>query len=239
MILRSGPTFVGWVSVIAGVAIAAILLSVFLVLVPGAVGGESLDAFQARKPWLGSGYALLAVLLAGLIILAGWSVAVNTVFKHMTTVVVTDAGRQELRVVRQRLMGSDAVLQWSYDDVAAIEYDYIPRTNGENFRPPQGVVFVRPVHQDRVQIFDGPACPARDLTDSIVEASGASLDVHAGVRDVSGYGAFFAQLRCGEEQPFRPLSVSEYPGRPGGFWTYRFSGAGLGRCPSSSPNRAS
>jgi hypothetical protein len=210
-LLRSGPTFLGWMSVIAAAIIPFAVLSVFLVVVTAIVGEESLAAFRSRRPSLGSGYAVLAVLLAGLTVLAGWAVAANTVFKHMTTVVVTDAALRELRVERQRLLGSDAVLRWSYGDVAAIEYDYIPGTGGESPRRPQGVVFVRPVDQERVRIFDGPACPARDLADLMVEASGASLDVHAGVRDLSGFGAFLRQLRCGEEQPFRPLSLAQYP----------------------------
>jgi hypothetical protein len=100
---------------------------------------------------------------------------------------------------------------WSYDELASVDFDYVPGSGGEDHIPPRGNVYVHAIGQERVLVFDGSPCAARELADSVTSRTGAPLVVNSGGRDLSSLGAFATQLRCGIDDPIQANSWSDYP----------------------------
>src|SRR4051794_8713028 len=161
VVLRSGPTALGWVGVVA----AAILVGAFLVFAAVAVmaiTGEQLGEAARSRGLLPAGGALSAGLFAaGVIGLMGWGVAASTVLKPQATVVTASRGAAVLTSTRSRLIGRDEVRRWEYREIARIDFEYVPGSGGDDGSPPQGVVSVRTANEEPTQIFDGSVCPAR------------------------------------------------------------------------------
>jgi hypothetical protein len=215
ILVRTGPSALGWVPMFFGMIFVAVFIPIFLVIAVGITGSELVRSVHSRKFLQAVGLMLLIPIIIGFVGAITWGVAANTAFKYQTAIVTASSTRKELKVEQERLLGSDSVRTWRYEDIAMIEFDYIPASGGgDNYTPPQGFVYVRGSEQVRSRIFDGSACPARKLADAVASATGAPIRVHVrglGGRDVASIGSFLTQMRCGIEHPFRPSSWRQYP----------------------------
>jgi hypothetical protein len=195
----------------AGVTIGAVVIGGFLIVASAMAGGELTGSLRSGRYRRALGWLLLIPVVLAVVGLMGWGLAANTVFRYQTAEVTASRTMGELTVEQRRPLGGGAARTWNYDDIAVIEFDYIPASGGENPTPPQGVVYVGGSDGSRSQIYAGSACVARDLADAITSATSVPIRVHSGGRDIASYGSFLTQIRCGVQEPFRPTSWREYP----------------------------
>jgi hypothetical protein len=210
--VRSGPTLLGWVAMFPGVILVAVIIGIVALFFLVSAGSAFKDSIHSRKWLQAAALALSFPVIVGLPGLLGWWTAANTVLKYQTAVVTASSSRGELTVERGRLIGSNAVRSWKYKDIAEIRFTYIPASgDGQNYRPSQGVVYVRGADRTLTEIFDGSPCTARKLADAVVSAAHVPIHVHSGIWDISSPTSFLTQIRCGVENPVRPTNWSEYP----------------------------
>ncbi len=210
VLVRSGPTLLGWAAMlIPAVLAAAVILTIGLVLL--AVAGEAFtDSVKSRKFFQAIASALSLPVVVGVVGAMGWLVAANTVLKYQTAVVTASSTSGELTVRQGRLVGGPTVRSWHYTDIAEIRFDYIPGTGGEDSTPPRGVVYVRGAGQEASPIFDGSPCPARELAEAVSTATKVPIHVRSGFRDISSIGSFLTQIRCGIQRPPHPTGGTSF-----------------------------
>ncbi|WP_324784539.1 hypothetical protein [Streptomyces sp. H51] len=202
--------------VVVLVAVIGVILVAALSATVAAALEEIADAVREKRLLAGAGWICLSSLIVAVLGVMGWAVAANTLFRHQTTVVTASGVRGELKVTRERPVGSDAEETWKYSSIAEVQFDYHPGSQtAEGSMPPQGVVYIHGIDGSRSKVFDGKACPARDLASTVASASRARLKVNAGYRDISSPMSFLTQIRCGIDRPFRPTAWSRYPSEAG------------------------
>jgi hypothetical protein len=211
VLLRAGNTTLGWIVLFLEMMFAGAILLLFLCTALAITGGEFVNSVRSGKLRQALGWAALLPVFVAVPIGMGSYLAANTAFKSQTAVVTADNGRHELTVERRRLLGNDAVHRWAYEDIATIQFDYIPAGNASEGSPPQGLVYLQASDRPREQVYDGAACTARKLADGVAAATGAELRVRSNGRDIAGYGSFLTQLRCGIKEPLQVTDWRRYP----------------------------
>jgi hypothetical protein len=208
------PTTFTWIEWWVGLIVGGVIITFIFGVVLVAVGTEALDSVRGREPrYLRAfGLALLILPILGLASVFAWALAANTVLKYENSVVTVSRAAGQLTVVRSRAVGGDQVRRYDYGTIEAIEFDYVPGSGGEDSTPSQGVVYLRASGKRRSQIFDGSPCPARALADAIGKTTGLPIRVESGGMDISSFGAFFTQLRCGIQRPAEPTGTTKGPG---------------------------
>jgi hypothetical protein len=211
LVVQTGNTILGWILLTAGAVLGLVFftliggLMIFMLLAEGCI-----ENVRSRRFLQAGGFAMLALVLASVLGWAIYSIAMLSLFKYQSTVVTASTQRSELTVERQRLLGGNETSTWRYADISAVDFEYIPGAAGEQSIPPRGVVSLLSKGQS-TPVFDGSPCPARDLANAIETATKVQLRVHSGIRDLSGFGPFFTQLRCGIDQPFQVDDWRHYP----------------------------
>jgi hypothetical protein len=209
VVLRAGPTKLGWAGLVAVTVAFTAFLAFATVTVVGIMCEQVAEAARTRHFLSVAGGLAASLFAAGVVALMGWGVAANTVLKYQTTVVRV-SGR-EVSVTRSRVLGHDEVLRWDAREIASIEFEYRPGSGGDENAPPQGVVSVRTKRGAQARVFEGSPCPARRLADALTSATGVPVRVKAGSPDISSWSALVTQLRCGIAQPFHAKTRREYP----------------------------
>jgi hypothetical protein len=213
VVVRSGPTTLGWIWMGAVTCFVAVFLAVSLVTVVGIIGEEVVERVRDKQAFRAAGWALLLPMFVGFVGVIGWAVAWGTVLQYQRTVVTASRADRQLTVERSRPIGSDEKRRYPYDAIENIEFDYIPGSGGENGSPPHSVVYVGAVGHRRAQIFDGDVCTARKLAGAITQATGVRTRVvGSDLPDISSYDSLFTQLRCGTKRSVPPTTLIAYPG---------------------------
>jgi hypothetical protein len=207
VVVRSGPTVLGWASMGLVILIGTIVLIALFLVMPAAIVGEVRDELERRNWWKVMGLAAALPLLLALLGVIAWALAGATVLRSHGTVVIASHTRAEVEVKRTRLIGSPDARTWKYADVASIEFKYVPPTEDG---PALGTVHLRARDRTRALIFEGEACPARDLAEAMRSATDVPVKVDSGMPVVTSFGALFSRLRCGIERPWHP-SGDEFP----------------------------
>jgi hypothetical protein len=219
VLVRTGTTALGTVAMFFVMVIAAIVISGFLIAAVGGIGSHLIDSARSRKFIQAVGWTLSLPLILGLIGAMAWGMAATTAFRYQTSIVTASSARRELKVEQKRLLGGDAVRTWEYDNITQMEFDYIPASgSGDDYAPPQGMVYVRGSDRTRSLIFSGSACPGRDLADAVALATNVPIRVHSGGlggRDIASVGSFLTQIRCGLKRPFHATDWRQYPAEAG------------------------
>lgn len=212
VIVRTGNTLLGSILLLAITVFVSLML--FVIIAVSIAAGWDFLTDADRPPLLRRILTTILVLpfAVGFIGLFAAMFAAATVFRyHSVTVTASEAERQ-LTVQRERLAGGDSLHSWAYEEIVAIDYLYVPGDN-EGAKP-QGHVSLLSSSGVESSIFEGPACPARKLTEAVAATTKVPVRVKSlalGGQDISSPGSFLNNLRCGTARPFHPTDWGRYP----------------------------